>query len=65
MDKVYKSHDGFFRKLMSEQQIAKDYLYTFLPEHVKAVIDFETLEPDAESYIDDKLRGRATISYLK
>jgi len=56
MDKLYKSHDGFFRKLMSEQQVARDYLATFLPDDLAAVIDFETLEQDAESYIDEKLK---------
>jgi len=56
MDKLYKSHDGFFRKLMSEQQTARDYLVTFLPEKLKDAIDFETLEQDAESYIDEKLK---------
>jgi len=57
MDKLYKSHDGFFRKLMSERQTAQDYLATFLPENLKGVIDFESLEQDAESYIDEKLKA--------
>jgi predicted transposase/invertase (TIGR01784 family) len=57
MDKLYKSHDGFFRKLMSEQQTAQDYLSTFLPDSLTTVVDFDTLEQDTESYIDDKLNA--------
>jgi len=57
MDKLYKSHDGFFRKLMSERQTAQDYLATFLPEELKAAIDFETLEQDTESYVDEQLKA--------
>ena len=57
MDKLYKSHDGFFRKLMAEQQTARDYLAAFLPGGLKDAIDFETLEQDTESYIDEKLKA--------
>ena len=57
MDKLYKSHDGFFRKLMSERQTAQDYLAAFLPEDLKAAIDFETLEQDTESYVDEQLKA--------
>ena len=57
MDKLYKSHDGFFRKLMSERQTTQDYLTTFLPEELKAAIDFETLEQDTESYVDEQLKA--------
>ena len=57
MDKLYKSHDGFFRKLMSEQQTAQDYLATFLPDNLKTLVDFKTLEQDTETYIDDKLNA--------
>ncbi|MCR9134133.1 MAG: Rpn family recombination-promoting nuclease/putative transposase [bacterium] len=57
MDKLYKSHDGFFRKLMSERQTAQDYLAAFLPENLKDAIDFNTLEQDTDSYIDEKLKA--------
>jgi len=57
MDKLYKSHDGFFRKLMSERQTAQDYLAAFLPESLKNAIDFDTLAQDTDSYIDEKLKA--------
>jgi predicted transposase/invertase (TIGR01784 family) len=57
MDKLYKSHDGFFRKLMSERQTAQDYLAAFLPESLKDAIDFETLEQDTDSYVDEQLKA--------
>jgi predicted transposase/invertase (TIGR01784 family) len=57
MDKLYKSHDGFFRKLMSERQTAQDYLATFLPDELKAAVNFETLDQDTESYIDEQLKA--------
>ena len=56
MDNLSRSHDGFFRKLMSEPQMVKDYLNAFLPERIKALVDFSTLEQDTESYIDEKLK---------
>jgi len=34
MDNLSRSHDGFFRKLMSEPQMAEDYLNAFLPERI-------------------------------
>jgi len=56
MDQLSRSHDGFFRKLMSEPKRAKDYLNEFLPEHIKEVVDFDSMEQTSESYVDDKLK---------
>jgi len=56
MDQLSRSHDGFFRKLLSEPRRARDYLNTFLPEHIKRVVDFDSLEQTTESYVDDKLK---------
>ncbi|NBC09233.1 MAG: hypothetical protein GVY26_18740 [Bacteroidetes bacterium] len=56
MNELSRSHDGFFKKLMSDTQRVRDYLYAYLPEHIKTIVDFTTLEQDTESYVDEKLK---------
>jgi len=56
MDQLSRSHDGFFRKLMSEPQRAREYLEAFLPDHIKQAVDLNSLEQTSESYVDDKLK---------
>jgi len=56
MTQLSRSHDGFFRKLLSEPQRARDYLNSFLPEHIKQAVNLNTLEQTSESYVDDKLK---------
>lgn len=56
MEKLSRSHDGFFRRLMSETSRVKQYLNAYLPEPIKRMIVFDTLELDNDSYIDEKLK---------
>ncbi len=49
-------HDKFFRSIMVNPKVAREFFEQNLPEDVKAVIDFSTIQLQKESYIGDKLR---------
>jgi predicted transposase/invertase (TIGR01784 family) len=49
-------HDNFIRSIMADRDIARDYFKGFLPDHVRDLLDFETLEQSSDSYISKELR---------
>ncbi len=36
-------HDLYFKAMMAEEDLARDFLWTFLPTEVSSLIDFDTL----------------------
>jgi len=50
---IAKAHDHFFRKMMSDTEVACDFFKAHLPKEVLAVTDLASLELQSSSYIDD------------
>jgi predicted transposase/invertase (TIGR01784 family) len=50
---ISKAHDHFFRKMMSDKEVAYTFFEAHLPKEVLAVIDLTALELQSSSYIDD------------
>lgn len=53
-------HDRFFRKLMSNVNIARDFLGYTLPQNIRARIDLDDMQLKHDSFIDDKLRQQTS-----
>lgn len=47
------AHDKFFRKVMGNPHVARDFLLTHLPEKMRKIMDLNDLELVPRSYIDD------------
>jgi len=50
---IAKAHDHFFRTVMSDKRVAREFFETHLPKDVLSVIDLNQLELQSASYIDD------------
>ena len=53
-------HDRFLRAMMSEPKVIREFFEQNLPNNIKSVINFETIQPQKESFIDDHLRLQIT-----
>ena len=52
---VHTPHDGVFKKVFSNIQVAKDFLEIHLPGEVAALCDFNTLAVEPASFVEDSL----------
>lgn len=50
---ISKAHDHFFRMMMSDKRVAREFFLAHLPKEVLSVIDLNQLEMQPGSYIDD------------
>lgn len=53
--KLKNPHDLFFKGTFGNVTVAGDFLTNYLPESVVRHIDIATLEPQKDSFIDEKL----------
>jgi predicted transposase/invertase (TIGR01784 family) len=51
-----KPHDRYFRAVLAQQKIIRDFLEKALPVPILNLMDLETLELRPESYVDDHLK---------
>ena len=49
-------HDRFIRNLMTNPKVIEEFFKQHLPNKISKAIDFSTIEPQKESFIDDRLR---------
>ena len=49
-------HDRFIRSVFTNPKVVREFFEANLPEKVKEAIDLNTIEPQKESFIDDKLK---------
>jgi predicted transposase/invertase (TIGR01784 family) len=54
--KIQNPHDRFFKETFGKVEVAKDFLNNYLPESIMQVIDIDTLEPQKDSFINEKLQ---------
>ncbi|WP_233964352.1 Rpn family recombination-promoting nuclease/putative transposase [Pectobacterium versatile] len=52
------SHDAIFKQFLSDIAVARDFLTIHLPDEIRARCDFNTLQLESASFIDEKLRAR-------
>jgi len=53
-------HDKYFRSVLSNKEIAKDFIKAFLPKEVVDALDFDHFEQVTDSFLDEELQS--TIS---
>ena len=53
-------HDRFFKAMMSKPKVAHEFFEQNLPSNIKAAINLATIQPQKESFIDDKLKLQIT-----
>ncbi|MBX2951364.1 MAG: Rpn family recombination-promoting nuclease/putative transposase [Leadbetterella sp.] len=49
-------HDKFIKQILSDKELAIDFLQQYLPESLVSSLDFDTLEQQDNSYITDQLK---------
>lgn len=49
-------HDKFIKQILSDRQLAADFLQEYLPKPLTGIIDFQTLEQQDNTYITDQLK---------
>jgi predicted transposase/invertase (TIGR01784 family) len=55
MSKVNNPHDHFFREVMSQTDLAAEFLSLYLPPEVAALLDFSSLTTCQDGFIDEDL----------
>jgi hypothetical protein len=51
-----QNHDHFFRSVMSNIKVAKDFFSRHLPENIKKDLDLDDISFCKETYIDEELK---------
>jgi predicted transposase/invertase (TIGR01784 family) len=49
-------HDRFIRSMMANPKVVQEFFETNLPDHVKKVIDMNSIKPQKDSFVADNLR---------
>lgn len=49
-------HDRFTRAMMTNQKVIREFFESHLPDNIKNVLDFSSILPQKDSFVDDKLR---------
>jgi predicted transposase/invertase (TIGR01784 family) len=57
---IHSPHDKYFRRSMSYPQVAENFFAAHLPEKIKNIADFKTLQLRKESYLDQELKESLT-----
>jgi predicted transposase/invertase (TIGR01784 family) len=58
--KIHTPHDRYFRTVMSDLKIAKEFFHEYLPEDIRNMVDLNTLKLCKESFIDKSLHALIT-----
>ncbi len=56
MADITTPHDGFFKRLFGNLEVAADFLRNYLPAETLSLLDLDTLTLEKESFIDPELR---------
>lgn len=51
-------HDAFFKKALENHLVAKEFFVINLPANIKALIDFDTLKLEKDSFIESNLTSK-------
>ena len=56
METLNNPHDKFFKEVMGQREIARDFLMNYLPTETARFIDFNTISPEKDSFIEKELQ---------
>ena len=60
MDKINNPHDKYFRTMLSNKDVARDFLEWHLPSFIKDKVDLNLVEPQKDSFVDDNFKKLET-----
>ena len=60
MKKINTPHDKYFRTMLSNKDVAKDFLEWHLPDFIKEKIDLDSVEAKKDSFVDDNFKKLET-----
>ena len=55
ISKKTKAHDGFVKLLFNRLEIAKEFFSIYLPAYIGKLLDFDSLEPQKDTFVDGHL----------
>lgn len=61
--KIINPHDQFFRTSLANKQVAQEFLQTWLPKILAKNVNFDILEPQNRSFVDD-IRKESMVDVL-
>ncbi|TVP53459.1 MAG: hypothetical protein EA349_13615 [Halomonadaceae bacterium] len=53
----HNPHDRFFRSAMENRDVARDFMRFYLPAHLSAALDMDSLKLQHDSYLDATLQA--------
>ena len=56
MDMFNNPHDRFFKEVMSEREIIRDFLQNYLPAEMVRLIDLESITAEKDSFVEKELQ---------
>lgn len=60
MQAAANPHDRFFKQVLSNPQVARDFVQNYLPASMVAHLDLDTLTISTESFVDGVLQAHHT-----
>ena len=60
MDKINTPHDKYFRTMLSNKEVARDFLEWHLPSFIKDRVDLDSVETKKDSFVDDNFKKLET-----
>ena len=54
--KIIHPHDHYFKLMMSDPSVIKEFCNRYLPANLKSSLNFETIDQRKTSYISDELK---------
>jgi predicted transposase/invertase (TIGR01784 family) len=60
MAKVSTPHDRYFKTMLSNKEIAQDFLEWHLPDFIKSKVDLSTVETKKDSFVDENFKKLET-----
>lgn len=56
MDQITSPHDKFFKEVFTRRGTAVEFLQHYLPGEVAGLLDWDTLEPAKDTFVDQHLK---------
>src|SRR5690606_30291324 len=57
MSSIRPRHDEFIKKAFENPMVAREFFDSYLPKNIKSLLDFDTLNLQKESFIDQSLKN--------
>ena len=55
INRINSPHDRFFKSMMEDHDVSREFLIANLPSHIKDIVDLNTIKFHKESFIDKEL----------